>query len=360
MEIDVNKIKNYALAALSVLFILAVGAGVYFFYQLEDERTKLTAKDAQIQQLDSELGLSKSSLVDANQLNDQLKKDLAKFPEELRQKIKEYELQLQNRDETIAALRNEVKGGHTDVVVKGPREDDGEPDVDSPPSTCVPTDVQQLVIAYAWEDDLGRFHLVDPDIFIEDNERFTSTQYITVVGHVFYGKDGNLQVKKVEIQEVIPSGHDKSGKPVYKAVPGSNVELVDSKFEYVNTLPVRKRGLLDVITLRPFASFDTALTPGLGIEWVNLGRLIDYANFGFNTRLALDVSDVLGGSLQSSRIAAGIQYQLVPPFFDTNLAIGASVGMPFNHIADINHMVFTIDAIFYLTPDLNPFSSRNQ
>lgn len=331
--------------------VLLLGAfGAKIFYDLEDEKNKLTARDAQVQQLDTELGIAKSELNEVQELNNKYKEEISGFSEKLKEKINEYDLQLKSRDETITALRNKIEGGTTTTIVRGLREP-----VENNEACPKP---EELVIGYAWQDDLGRFHLEDPDIFVEGNEIFVSQQYLQVVGHVFYGKDGQLQVKRIEVREVIPDGEGLDGKPKYRAVPDADITLVASNFEYSNNLPVRKKGLLDIITLRPFVSFDTALTPGLGLELVNLGRLIDYANIGLNTKLALDLSDPLGGSLQRSRIGVGTQYQLLPPFLDTNIALGVGLSMPFDHIGDIRHLTFTIDAIFYLTPDLNPFSSK--
>jgi len=359
VSFDTNKVKNYIIIAMTIA-MLALGAfSFYSFNSWQDEINKLSAKDAQIQQLDTELGLAKSELLSSNELNQKYKDEIDHFPEELQKIINEYNLQLKSKDSLIAQLRNKVKGGKTRVVIIDRPESDGNNDgrgvtiEDEDGNKINPS---EQIISYEWEENLGRFKLVDPDIFTPNNEEFTSSQHMKIVGHVLYGKNGQLQIRKVELQEVIPDGIDENGNIKYKNVPNSKVELVDSQFEYTNNLPLKKKNLLDVITLRPVATFDTAMTPGLGMEFANLGRLIDYANVGVNTKISADLTDPLGGSLQKSRMSVGLHYQFVPPLIDTNFAIGASIGVPFN---DLRQPVFTIDAILFLTQDLSPFASEN-
>lgn len=361
VSIDTNKVKNYVMIALTVAVLLLGAFSAYTFHALQEEQIKLTAKDAEIQQLDTDLGLAKSRLLTSEELANKYKKEVDGFPDKLKNIIDEYDLQLKSKDTAIAELRNKVKGGRTKVVIKEvpvptPKPDGGSTGdstviVEGPDGT--PIDPPNQVIAYEWEEDLGRFKLKDPDIFTPNNEEFTSNQRMKVVGHVFFGKDGQLQIRKVELQEVVPNGVDEEGNPRYVLVPNSKVELIDSQFEYTNNLPVRKKSLFDVITLRPIATFDTAITPGLGMEFVNLGRLIDYANVGLNAKLSADLTDPLGGSLQRSRMSVGVHYQFIPPLIDTNFAVGASIGVPFN---DLTQPVFTIDVILFLTQDLNPWN----
>jgi hypothetical protein len=335
----IEQIKTVLIIFLALATLGCAGAGAKLFYDLRVEESNLTAKDAELQRLNIKLGLSESKLLSEKELNNKYKNELDAFPEELKDKIKEYDLRIQSRDKTIASLKNKISGGTTVVNIK-------KPDVVA--EGCL--EPEEMVIGYAWKDNLGRFHLVDPDIFIKNNEEFTSEQYLTVVGHVLYGKDGKLQVRRIEVKEVVPDGTDNDGNQLYKPVPGANVKLVDAKFSYVNNLPKKESGLLEVFTLRPFVSFDTAQAPGFGIEWLNLGKLIDYANVGVNTKVALDILDIAGGSLQRSRLSLGLNYHLLPPLLDTNLAIGVGVGTPFNHFGSLDHLILSVDAIFYLTP----------
>ena len=92
--------------------------------------------------------------------------------------------------------------------------------------------------------------------------------------------------------------------------------------------------------------------PGIGLEVLNAGKLADYYNFGLYGKLSADLADPLGGSLQNSRMGIGINYHIAPPWLKSNFAIGASLNLPFNQL---NNPILTIDAILYLTEDLNPF-----
>ena len=143
------------------------------------------------------------------------------------------------------------------------------------------------------------------------------------------------------------------------ASDGAKVMYPTRAIIFPETVPISEKEkqwrLLDPITLRPVAFIDTALTPGIGLEVVNLGRWVPWANVGIVPKVAFDLSDPLGGSLQNSRMGVGVVYHLVPPLVNTNFALGASISTPFN---DLGTMVFTLDATFYLTQDLFPESLK--
>ena len=141
-------------------------------------------------------------------------------------------------------------------------------------------------------------------------------------------------------------------------MPDGKVTIADSKFEYTNT-PAEEEGWkwLDPITLRPVAVFDVvSLQPGAGLELVNLGRWIPYANIGIVPRVTLDATDVLGGSLQNSRLGIGAVYHFIPPLVNTNLALGVGVSTPFN---DLGTWMLYVDLTFYLTDDLFPAAFKS-
>jgi len=343
-----DKAQKLVIIILGVLLLASSALATNFFYSWQNEQLKLSDKDAQIQRLDTDLGLAESSLLSVRELNKKFKTEINEIPG-LKDKLDEFNLELKSRDRTIASLRNKIKGGTT-VVTVGPKKPNSDGSATSV-RECDLGDVEDMIIAYAWTDPSGRFNLTDPDIFIENNEEFTAEQYMVVTGKVFFGKDGQLQVKHVEIKEMLPDGIGEDGKTKYKEASSSSVALLDSQFDYTNNLAVREKGLLDVVTLRPFGSFNTSVQPGLGLEIVNLGRWIDYANIGLNVQITGDFSDPLGGSLQRSQIRAGIHYHLLPPILNTNFAVGASVGVPFNNLSQ---PVFSVEIILFLTEDLSP------
>lgn len=335
-----ERVKNYVIIALVVLCTVFLGLTLKSIKDLSHAQNQLTSKDAQIQQLDTDLGLSKSELVEVDTLNHQYKNEIDGFPDKLKSIIKEYKLKIQSRDQTIAALNGKIQGGNTTVIVEKPL-------------GSQPADPTAQVIRYEWHSKDNRFHLLDPDIFAKDNEEFTYNQFVSMKGYVYQGKDGKLQIRKVDIQEVIPYTNE-AGHTEYKPIDGPPIKIVDSNFQYTNSSS-KDKSLLDVITLRSFASFDTSLNPGIGVEWANLGRVFDYWNLGVNSKIVADVSDPLKGSLQKSRLDVGLDYQIIPPFLDTNLAVGISVGTPFDHFGSTDNLVLSGNAIFYITNDYNPF-----
>jgi hypothetical protein len=280
-----------------------------------------------ILKLNEDIGLADSQLTTQQLLNEQYKRSLTEKDQEFEKMRKKYSLEIKSRDNTIAHLKGTSTGGTTTV--------EGD---------CKQIGLETPVLAYTWEDSLQRFKLNDPDIFRKDNEVFTYEQKIKVSGEIFSDKSGNIKARRVQLQEVW--GKDN------KTVASSNVKLVASDFTYVNEKQENTKNFVDIFTFRPLATFDIALMPGIGFEVVNLGRLVDYTNLGVYTKLSADLKDPLKGSLQNSRIGIGINYHFIPPVIKTNFAIGAAINLPFNKL---DSPVLTVDAILYLTEDLNPF-----
>jgi hypothetical protein len=337
----------YVLIALSMALLACTSILGYLFYKssqkLHEANVVISAHVDEIQEFDTKLGVSESNLRRKEDLVKQYKKELGDLDKEFLDLQKKYDLDIKSRDHTIAGLRGKIRGGNSSVTTSN---SSGE-------FTTVVEVTKEMcdnqAIAYQWEDDKNRFKLKDPDIFEQDNEEFEYKQFFEIKGYVFTDETGNVQVKKVELQEVYPE--NKAGEePEYKPVEGSNITLVSSEFEYTNKIG-NDKSLLDIVSVRPIASFDTAIMPGLGLEVINLGNYLDYINLGLYGKLAFDVSDPLGGSLQNSRLGLGVSYHLIPPFLDTNFAIGASVSTPFY---DLGQPILTIDLILYLTDDFHP------
>lgn len=335
-----SKKKNVVMAMMIIIMLLMALGLFVTTKELDRIRNDLTAKDAEIQSLDIELGISKSSLLEISDLNKKYENEIGAFPEKLKKIIDEYNLKLASRDNTIAELRNTIKGGQTEVVVN-PNPDGSQPG--------------QQSISYKWTDSLDRFHLVDPDIFIQNNEEFSYNQFVAIKGHILYGKDGKLQIRRVELTEVVPDGTDDSGKPKFKEVPGGKMRVVDSTFDYAD-IGHNERTLMDIFHPRLIASMDTQLQllppkteirPSVGVEVINFGRYIDHANLGVNAKITPNFDDIIGGSLLSSRLGVGLDYTLLPPILDTNLGLGVGVSTPSNNL--LNEWYLTVDAVFYIS-----------
>lgn len=320
-----------------VLFVLFLGTVLKQQQKKIDALTlqlQITNKNHQldIQTMNQNLGLANSELTSQKTLTEHYKSELTKKDAEFEKERLKYKLEIRSRDNTIATLRGKINGGNSGtgtVVCPG-----------LPPE-------KQPVVDYFWEDSLKRFRLDDPNIFVQNNETFSYSQSIKVKGEVFKDKTGNIQVRRVSIEEVTADG---------KQIQDTKVSLVESKFDYVNEkLEEKEKKLSDIFTFRPLATFDMALQPGIGFEVANLGRYIDYANIGVYGKVSADVTDPLKGSLQNSRLGIGLDYHFIPPFLKTNFAVGAAVNLPFNKL---DSPVLTVDAILYLTEDLNPFVEK--
>lgn len=296
----------------------------------KNERLELV-KNSQtnaIQLMNVELGLAKSELLTQKNLTIKYEKEIEKFPGELRKLIRDHKLDLQAKDLTIAKLSTKLNGGST-IVIETPE---------------TPTDDRR--ISYSWHDPNQRFFLDDPDIFTKDNETFKAKQLLQLKGWVFSDDDGKVQIKKVEIFEVIEKGRTKEGGAIYDKIEGTNIEIVDSIFEYAEPA-TSTVGLWDVVRPKVYTSYDTSADLGLGVEVLNFGKLAPFANIGVGAEINPNLSSVLDGSLSQTRLGANLTYRFLEPLVDSNLGIGLGVSTPANDLG--GRWELTGDLIFYLT-----------
>lgn len=339
--------KAYSVAAILALNIVLAGTAYYLFDSLQTARNELNkannviqAKVDEIQEFDAKMSLAESDLRTQEDLIKKYKAEIDAMESDFKNLTAKYDLKLKERDSTISYWKGKAKGGTQVVTTTGPDKDSGTFE------TIVEVDVKEVcggkTLAYSWQDEDLRFHLQDPDISTSGDETFEYKQYVSVKGYVFSDETGQIQIKRIEIREVVRK--EQNGDVTYVPVSDQNVRLVDSKFEYINSIENTK-GWTDIFGLRAMALFDTQLYPGIGVEVINLGRWIDWANVGLYGKMAFNTHDGLT-RLQESTIGAGVAYHLVPPLINTNLAIGLSINTPFN---DLGRMMLSVDAIFYLT-----------
>lgn len=340
----------YVLLGLAISLFISTGILGYLFYhssqRLQEANNVIAARTDEIQEFDKQLGLAESNLRHQEDLILKYEEETRTFDQKFKDMQDKYRLKLRNREQTIASLQGKINGGQTIITVGNGTSGEFSTIIEVPKEVC-----NNQKIGYQWEDDKSRFKLKDPDIFEENNEEFSYKQHFELKGYVFSDESGNIQVKKVKLKEVYPT-KDRFGETVYQEVENSDISLVSSKFEYTNKIQNDKH-LFDMVTLRPIATFDTSIMPGVGLEIINLGKYFDYLNFGLYGKAAFDMSDPLGGSLQNSRLGLGVNYHLIPPVINTNFAVGASISTPFN---DLGKWVLTLDLTLYLTEDLKPFS----
>lgn len=350
MPVIAGFLKRYwqqVLLVCLLLFSVILGTvALEYKNQLHVQRVINNAANVKLQAFDAKLGIAEATLLIQKDLAKKYKNDIGVFIAELQTKdadLRKKDLEILSHNKTIVNLKNKVKGGQTSTTTTTiVNEKEVELIVDI-------REVCSQTIRYTWSDKDNRFHLVDPDISISGNEEFTYSQYLKIKGLVLTDKSGNLQVKKVTVTELIPK-ISSDGEIEYEELEDSNVKLVESSFEYTNlALNEKKFKLTDPITLRPMAFMDSSLMPGIGLELVNIGRALPYANIGIVPKFAFDSSDILGGSLQGSRVGVGLMYHIGPPFIKTNFAIGVSLMTPINNLGT---PILTFDLGFYLTEDL--------
>lgn len=284
---------------------------------------QLTDAERELQKAHHEKGLLESELVTQKELAKRLKKDNEEHDAEFEKFKKKYKLEIQSRDRTIAALNQQIKGGETDVVI-----------VDGAQCKIL----ENCVVKYSWNDYLGRFKLIDPNIFEKDNEMFESTQIFKIFGEVYQQEDGSLQTRRIVLREVY-----KKEDGTYEAVPDAKADIIESKFEYHNPPAINTTfGWRDVFVLRPIILSSVNILPNARNIGVGMGiELLNYKGFGINSHASFNFNKV-----KEAGIYLGTSYR--PTLFDKklNFAIGPSIGTPFYKFG--KSYSINLDLIFYL------------
>ena len=325
--------NQYLVLGIAIVAVLTMG-GLQLRGCQENERLAtysrqlkgdLDQKEIELQQLNTELGLSKSKLVDQKTLADILKREKEEIDEKFEAFKKDHNLQIQSRDRTIAGLRQKLQGGTTVVVIEDPDKDECK-------------GIEHCVISYSWEDTLKRFRLKDPNIFQKGDEVFESEQIFKIYGEVWEQEDGSLQTRRLVLREVY-----KDEKGEYQPVPDAKADIIDSDFQYHNPPKINPEWQwTDLFRLRMIASPSISIFPDTGRMKLALGlEFFNWEGFGINTHTAFDFQDA-----EKIEQRLGIAYN--PTIFGTelNLAIGASVGTPFAHM--FQEYSFNLDLIFYI------------
>lgn len=285
---------------------------------------QLSEKEMQLQEANSQLGVYKSKLLTQKDLSKQLKDDGEEKDTKFNKFKRKYKLRIRSRDRVIASLKQRMKGGTTEVIISEDKEG------------CKGLE-DRCVISYNWSDLLGRFKLMDPNIFEEGNEVFESEQIFKVYGEVYEEKDGSLQTRRLVLREVRVN---KDGK--YEPIPDAKADIVESDFQYSNEPTVEESNWYDIFRLRAMVLGSTTAFPDSGALRLGLGlEFFDWKGLGINTHTAFDFKDI-----EKIEQRLGISYN--PTLFGKrlNLAIGASAGTPFaNMFKDYS---VNIDMIFYL------------
>lgn len=303
------------------LIVLGV-LGFFKFKSLQDNKYeeqnrllsgKLTEKEQQLQAFNKELGLAKSELVSQKELNDILKKDKDNLSAEFEAFKKKHDLIIAAKDQTIAELQAQIIGGQSETEVSGC----------DLPTGCI--------IAYNWQDVFKRFYLQDPNIFTQQDEVFTNRQFFIIEGEVYKQKNSILQTRRIRLSEVYKI--EENGKEVYKQVPNSKIDIVDSKFYY--TIQDEEEKLFNLRYFGGAAYNFESVGIITGIEFLN------WKSVGINSSTFFDTKDI---RLTQQRI--GISY--TPKLFGEklNIGVGNSLGTYYGNLFKKFNVSF--DLIFFI------------
>ena len=264
-----------------------------------------TEKDS-LQKANAKLGLAETSLVTKESLiadYEETTKNLKKELDVLKSKV---DVKPISKDSVVVVVDNTIKGGEQTAE-------------QTPEGT----------IEYRWSSKDHRFKLYDPDIAKSDNEEFKYDFKIKVTGYVLSDESGNFQARQVIAQEILPDGS-----------VGRELPIENNIFQY--SIKKKEASLLDIFHPRLFALLDTSVSPGFGVELLNLGNYIKYANVGIGPFVSVGVND-LPNSLQDSKIGLGVQYTIP----NTNLGLGVGVSTPANDL--FQKVVVSGNLVFMLT-----------
>lgn len=286
---------------------------------------QLSDKERELQELNTQLGLSHSQLVTQEELAKRLAKEKEELDAKFKAFVKQHDLEIASKDETIAKLQQQINGGNSGTEIIG--------------CDLLKEEIKKsCTISYSWEDALGRFKLKDPNIFISNNEIFTSEQYFKVYGEIWKQKNGSLQTRRLVLREMqkMPDG-------TFKEIEGAKADIIDSDFVYTNE-PFDPTAWTwrDLFRLRFIMGADINLYPSAGKTNLLAGlEFLNYKGFGLNTHTVVNFKDI-----KTSEQHLGIAYN--PKLFGSqlNLAIGASVGTPFYRM--FKDYTIGLDLLFYI------------
>lgn len=217
--------------AFLLLVLGAAAAGAYAYHRYRDadwERRyneyqrqlhgQLTESEKQMQALNTQLGVARAQLVTQDTLDAKYHALLTARDADFEQFRREHALALKSISNSLLELQEQEQGG-TETAREVP------PAPTQPGEPATPS--ARPVITYEYTDKEGRFHLADPDIWVQGDETLQLKQFFRVEGTVLQQTNGSLMTERVQLVEVTPDG---SGQ--YRTV--AQARLLDADFTYAN------------------------------------------------------------------------------------------------------------------------------
>ena len=305
--------------SLGLLLVVATSAvgGAWLYHRYRDsdwERREaeyqrqlhghLTAREKEIEALNTRLGTAHSQLVTQSDLDKKYRELLTSRDADFEKFRKEHALALKSLSTAIFDLQERVQGGKESAHVVSPAP--AQPGDGTAPAV-------QPVIAYEYVDKEGRFHLTDPNIWSEGDEVLLLKQLFRVQGTVLRQEDGSLMSERIQLQEVSQEGEGK-----YREL--AMARLVDANFTYANPpvdAPPPGRGVSYMATLG--TSFRSAGMLRFGAS----ARVLRLGPAGLAAGLTSDFN-----SLEGSGADAFLTYSPTLGGRELGLVLGGGVHLP--------------------------------
>jgi hypothetical protein len=307
----------------------------------------LSEKEVELQSLNTELGTTRSKLLDFKALSDDhdkiLNEILRSKDREFAEFRKRHNLRIESYTKAIFELQQEIdtQNSSSSIAVV---DENGNP---------IATDGTRLLnpakdlLTYAYTEKYGRITLVIPNVFKPGAEKLTLKQKYRVFGDIYTQPDdeGFLKAQRIVLQEIVEE--DGKVKVIHEA------ELKDAEFKYLAEKPDADpceswRGwgkLLDPQCLFEFNILASLGTNFEGAGVVGLGGTILKHKIGSQSLYLASGVHTSTESLEHAGFHLKLLYR---PYFihkDANFGLGAGVSFPFN---DLGGVQFMLDANFFV------------
>ncbi|MBN9686145.1 MULTISPECIES: hypothetical protein [unclassified Corallococcus] len=206
---------------LGVLVLCSATGGAYLSHRYRDGEWEqreaefqrqlqghLTAREKEIEALNTQLGTARSRLVSQDALE------------------KKYTAQLTSKDAEFEKLRRE-HGLALKSLSRSVFELDQRGETGTEVARAMEPSLPEPVITYAFSDKQKRVRLSDPNIWVQGDETLELKQFFRVKGTVTQQLDGSLMAERIQLVEVSAEGEGK-----YREL--MEAQLVDADFTYSN------------------------------------------------------------------------------------------------------------------------------
>lgn len=224
---------------------------------------RLTDKERQLEAQNAQLGTAQSKLMSQDELEKRYQAQLSEKDKAFEAFRREHDLKIKSMTDDLESLQERVSNGRGRVTEVAPQPAPGNPS----------TPAWRPAIAYDYSDADGRFHLTDPDIWVEGNETLDVKQLFELKREVFAQTNGSLMTERLQLAEVVKA-EDGSYREVAQA------SLVNAHFTYVNPPPPPPASSQNGLGL------SWMLTAGLRVpgpwhpRWVRFGGAVNVFQLG--------------------------------------------------------------------------------